>query len=83
MVVEGIQVVTTGLSSLSHLNDVLGVLNTPIQVDWTVLAQDVTNVPNPLNQFGNAWNHFVKTGQIWAFLIGVVLGYLFRGFTSF
>ena len=83
MVVEGMQAVTVGLSSISHWNDVLGVLNTHIQVDWTVLAQDFSNVGNPLTQFGNAWNHFVKTGQIWAFLIGVVLGYLFRGFTSF
>lgn len=83
MVVEGIQIVTTGLNSAVHLSDVLGVLNSHIQVDWTVLAQDVSNVPNPLTQFGNAWNHFVKTGQIWAFITGVVLGYIFRSFTSF
>jgi hypothetical protein len=28
------------------------------------------------------WNNFVKTGQIWALLIGITLGYLFRSVTS-
>ncbi|NJL43437.1 MAG: hypothetical protein HC935_09350 [Pseudanabaena sp. SU_2_4] len=28
------------------------------------------------------WNNFVKTGQIWALLVGLTLGYLFRSVTS-
>jgi ABC-type enterochelin transport system permease subunit len=31
----------------------------------------------------NAWNNFVKTGQIWALLIGIAIGYFFRSMTSF
>ncbi len=38
------------------------------------------------NLFSNvqkAWNNFIKTGQVWAFLIGLALGYIFRSFTSY
>lgn len=28
----------------------------------------------------NAWQNFVKTGQSWAMLIGIFLGYAFRSF---
>ncbi len=82
MVVEGMQVVTVGLSSISQWNDVLGGLNSQSHVDWLVLAQQV-NDPNVLGQMQNAWNNFVKTGQIWALLIGIAIGYFFRSMTSY
>lgn len=28
------------------------------------------------------WNNFVDSGQIWALGIGIVLGYIFKGFTG-
>ncbi|WP_013323162.1 hypothetical protein [Gloeothece verrucosa] len=34
-------------------------------------------------QFQQSFKHFVQSGQVWALLIGVVIGYLFRGFTSY
>lgn len=82
MVVEGLQAVTAGLDSISYWNDALGGLNSHSSLDWLVLAQQVDD-PNVLGQMGNAWNNFVKTGQIWAMLIGLVIGYFFRGMTSF
>jgi hypothetical protein len=82
MVVEGMQVVTVGLSSICHWTDVLGGLNSQSHVDWLVLAQQV-NDPNVLGQMQNAWNNFVKTGQIWALLIGIDIGYFFRSMTSY
>jgi len=81
MVVEGMQVVTVGLSSISHWNDVLGGLNSQSPFDWLVLAQ--VNDPNVLGQMQNAWNNFVKTGQIWALLIGIAIGYFLRSMTSY
>ena len=53
--------------------------------DWQTLAasnsqqynQDVTK------DLAGGWNNFVRTGQIWALLIGVTLGYLFKSITSF
>jgi large-conductance mechanosensitive channel len=47
-----------------------------------VLAQQVSD-QDVLGQMAKAWNNFIKTGQVWALLIGVVIGYIFRGFTSF
>jgi hypothetical protein len=82
MVVEGMQALSLGLDSIIHWNTALVGLNGHFQVDWIVLAQDASDA-NVLSQMSSAWNNFVKTGQIWALLIGLVLGYLFRGFTSF
>ncbi len=53
-----------------------------IPVNWTVLAQNVTD-PDLLGQVQKAWNNFVETGQIWALLIGLVVGYLIRNLTSY
>ncbi|MUG96218.1 hypothetical protein F7734_29315 [Scytonema sp. UIC 10036] len=51
-------------------------------LDWTALAQTVTD-PNVLGQMQKAFTHFVQTGQAWAFLIGLALGYVIRNFTSY
>ena len=53
-----------------------------IPVNWTVLAQNI-NDPDLLGQVEKAWNNFVETGQIWALLIGLVIGYLIRNLTSY
>ncbi|MBW4560348.1 MAG: hypothetical protein KME32_04165 [Mojavia pulchra JT2-VF2] len=48
----------------------------------STLAQTVTD-PNVIGQMQHSWNHFVKTGQIWALLIGLVIGYMIRSLTSY
>jgi len=53
-----------------------------IPVNWTVLAQTISD-PDLLGQLQKAWNNFVQTGQIWALLIGLVVGYLIRNLTSY
>ncbi|MEO0849762.1 MAG: hypothetical protein AAFY50_25675, partial [Cyanobacteria bacterium J06648_1] len=53
-----------------------------IPVNWTVIAQTV-NDPDLLGNLQKAWNNFVETGQIWALLIGLVIGYLIRNLTSY
>ncbi len=35
-----------------------------------------------LGDIVKGWNAFVSSGQIWALLIGIVLGYLFRSITK-
>ena len=47
-----------------------------------ILAQMIED-PDILGQIESAWNNFVETGQIWAMLIGIFFGYIFRSFTSF
>ncbi|MDJ0737834.1 MAG: hypothetical protein QNJ47_27885 [Nostocaceae cyanobacterium] len=53
-----------------------------LPVDWTVVAQQVTD-PNILGQMEKAFTNFVKSGQMWAMLIGFFIGYMFRNLTSF
>jgi hypothetical protein len=47
-----------------------------------ILAQAVKD-PKVLDQMQNAWNNFVDSGQIWAMIIGIIFGYMFRSFTSY
>ncbi|HEY9738090.1 MAG TPA: hypothetical protein V6D06_17480 [Trichocoleus sp.] len=46
-----------------------------------ILAQQFDQ--DVLGDMGNAWNTFVQSGQIWALIIGLVLGYLIRGLTTY
>ncbi|UBF27872.1 hypothetical protein K9N68_08225 [Kovacikia minuta CCNUW1] len=81
MLISMMQDSTTWLTGLTQCTDLiqtfhwhlpleLSVLDKPLEVD---LGGDVQR----------AFNNFVKTGQVWAFLIGLVLGYLFKTFTSY
>lgn len=47
----------------------------------TILAQTVTD-PNVLGQMQTAFQNFVQSGQVWAMVIGLVIGYVVRGMTS-
>ena len=51
-------------------------------LDSLVIAQNVTD-PNILGQMQQAFSHFVKTGQVWALLIGLVIGYVIRNISSY
>jgi hypothetical protein len=49
-------------------------------IDSSVLAQFETDVFKPVRGF---FNYFIQSGQVWALLIGTVVGYLFRSLTSY
>lgn len=82
MVIEGMQAVPAILSHISPWHDTWAGLNHLFSIDWSVLGQLQTDT-NIGGNFGNAWNNFVKTGQIWALLIGIAIGYFLKSFTSF
>lgn len=46
---------------------------------WLLAVED----PDVLGQMRDMWNVFIESGQVWALLIGLFLGYLFRTFTSY
>ncbi len=48
----------------------------------TLLAQNFDDV-DIIADMEEAWGNFVETGQCWALLIGVVVGYGFKGLTSY
>jgi hypothetical protein len=51
-------------------------------VDLTVIAQSVTDT-DLLGNIQKSFGNFVQTGQAWALLIGVVIGYIIRNLTSY
>jgi len=59
-----------------HLN--IADLHSHINMD--LLAQQFKQ--DIMGDVGKGWNSFVKSGQIWALIIGVAVGYLFRSITS-
>jgi|688.fasta_scaffold34151_2 hypothetical protein len=36
-----------------------------------------------LGDLSDAWNNFVDSGQVWALIIGIVLGYMIRNLTAY
>ncbi|ASC73127.1 hypothetical protein XM38_040890 [Halomicronema hongdechloris C2206] len=53
----------------------------PHQTKAVVLAQQFDQ--DILGDLGGAFNHFIESGQVWALVIGLVLGYLIRGLTAY
>jgi hypothetical protein len=50
-------------------------------IDWGPFAALMdTDVFKPVRQF---FNYFIQSGQVWALLIGSIVGYLFRSLTSY
>jgi hypothetical protein len=82
MVVEGMQALPALVNHISLGHGMWEGLNHLFSLDWSALAQLQTDT-NIGGNFGNAWNNFVKTGQIWALLIGIAIGYFLKSFTSF
>ena len=73
------------ISHIPHLGDTIQALHLHLPAlpdDWTGVAQQFKE-PDIAGDVGKAWSRFVKTGQVWAFLIGMIFGYLVKTFTSF
>ncbi len=70
----------TTLASLMHWSDAMQSFQ--LSDDWIVLAQEFkqTDIAGDVSK---SWNHFVRTGQVWAFLAGIMAGYFVKTFTSF
>jgi hypothetical protein len=46
-----------------------------------VLAQQFDQ--DILGDMGNLWNTFIESGQVWALVIGIVVGYMIRNLTAY
>ncbi|MEM9246712.1 MAG: hypothetical protein AAGA67_13375, partial [Cyanobacteria bacterium P01_F01_bin.153] len=58
-----------------------GIAASPVGLSQTILAQQFEET-DLASDVQSAWNNFVESGQIWALIIGVVFGYMFRTFTG-
>jgi hypothetical protein len=66
----------------AFIPDNIAALQDSVHHATTFLAQKVED-PDVLGQMHKAWQNFVKSGQVWALLIGTAVGYLFKSFTSY
>ena len=66
------------ISLLAHLKH--GMVHWSV-ADWTLLAQQFDT--DPFAGFREWSSNLVASGQLWALIIGFIVGYLFRGFTSY
>ncbi len=82
MMIHVMQEMTSWLVGMTHWSDVLQTLHWQLPHDWVVLAQQFkeTDLGGDVSK---AWTQFVKTGQVWAFLVGLILGYMVRALTTY
>ncbi|OUL30686.1 hypothetical protein BV372_21450 [Nostoc sp. T09] len=66
---------------MNYFSDLLSELFWHLPLN-SVLAQYVHDA-NLMGQMQHSWQHFVKTGQIWALLIGLIIGFIIRNLTSY
>lgn len=82
MMIHVMQDLATSVSNLMPLHDWLHHgLAWYVPHDSTVLAQQFNQ--DVMGDIQKGFNNFVKTGQVWALLIGVFLGYLIRSMTAY
>jgi hypothetical protein len=82
MMMHMIQDTGSLLGNTAYWTDSLALISWHLPSDFPVLAQNIQ--PTDLGRdIGVWWNHFVKTGQLAAFIVGIVFGYMAKTFTSF
>lgn len=54
-----------------------------LPLDLAKLGDKVIEEVDFVGGVQKTFNNFVKTGQLWAFLIGIIFGYFVKTFTSF
>jgi hypothetical protein len=69
------------LASMTSSQSLMAVEAQPVIA--TVLAQGKEFDQDVLGDMARLWNTFIETGQVWALLIGLVLGYAIRGITTY
>ncbi len=77
-----IERVTTFIDSFSQGYDPISQLLLKLPINWTIVAQTLKQT-DLAGDVQKAFSHFVATGQIWALLTGLIIGYLFRSLTSY
>ena len=68
------------VSTMEHVQTSVESLLWQAPVDWTILAQQFDQ--DILGDLQKAFGNFVDSGQVWALLIGVIVGYFFKSITT-
>lgn len=68
--------------NMTYLSDSISQIIWHLPVDITFLAQQVRDA-DLMGQIQRNWSQFVQTGQIWALLTGLIIGYMLKSLTSY
>ena len=82
MVLYAIADMASGFIDPTYWLDALQPTHWQLHVDLLALGDKMIQV-DLAGDVQKAFNNFVKTGQVWAFLIGIIFGYFVKTFTSF
>lgn len=82
MVVNAIPEITAWLPSITQVHDSVSQLQWMLPINSTVVAQTITDA-DFLGNVQKAFNNFIQSGQVWALLIGLIIGYVIRGLTTY
>lgn len=82
MVFSFIQNITTWLTSTIHSQNTSSEFLWQLLNSSTLVAQTITD-PDLMGQMQKVFHNFIATGQVWALLVGFVVGYMLRGMTSY
>ncbi|MDZ8184657.1 MAG: hypothetical protein RMX96_07390 [Nostoc sp. ChiSLP02] len=67
---------------MSYYSDLISQLFWHLSVNLATAVPAISD-PDLMGQIQKSWNHFIQTGQVWALLIGLVIGYMIRNLTIF
>ncbi|MDJ0633348.1 MAG: hypothetical protein QNJ34_09190 [Xenococcaceae cyanobacterium MO_188.B29] len=76
------EITSWSISDSQYLQITLDLYHHSLSPLVTILAQAIED-PDVIGQMQDAWNNFIETGQVWALLIGIFFGYLFKSLTSY
>lgn len=77
MVVHSLEALNLGCNYIVAIPSLVASWHVQIPLDGSLLAQNVTD-PDVLGQMQRAFKNFIESGQVWALIIGLVVGYGFR-----
>ena len=81
MAILEVQSTSAQFGDMLNIYQNLEVLKMELPRLGTFLAQRIED-PDILGQMQDAWNNFIESGQVWALLIGLFVGYMFRSMTT-
>ncbi len=63
-------------SSVGNLADVFPILDWHYLLNWNLATPQVNT--DLWTDVQNAWSHFIECGQVWALLVGLVVGWIVK-----
>ena len=76
------QEIITLLPNIIHAHEIGWQMAWNLPVDLTLIAQIIQD-SDLLGNVQKSFSNFIESGQVWALLIGLIIGYMVRGLTTY